>query len=104
MVVLAASALPTDPIEALQELTRSGVELDRLRRSYVQAARAKGVSWEKIGEALAMTKQGAWEYFTRDALTALRRNVDSNVELGEEEAMEMAVAEVKAIRSQRRAQ
>lgn len=103
MVVLAVDTLPTDPIEALQELTRSGVELDRLRRSYVQAARAKGVSWEQIGEALAMTKQGAWEYFTRDARSALQRNVDRNVELGEEEDMEIAVAEVKAVRRQRRA-
>ena len=34
-------------------------------RSLVQAARATGASWTQIGNALGMTKQGAWERHRR---------------------------------------
>ena len=50
-----------------------------------------------------MSKQAAWEYFTRETRTALERNVAGNDELAEDEAMQIAVSEVKAVRRRRRA-
>ena len=59
--------LPTDPLEALRELTRTEAELGELRRQFVADARTAGVSWDQIGESLGMTRQSAWEYFGRPA-------------------------------------
>jgi predicted transcriptional regulator len=102
MSVIIASALPSNPLDALRELAQGEAELDRLRRASMTAARAAGATWEQIGEALGMTRQSAWEYFSRDARSALARNVAKNEELTEEEAMDAAVAEVRAVRRARR--
>ena len=70
----AASDLPSDPLDALRELARSETELDRLRRAYVRGARAAGATWEQVGEALGMTRQSAWEYFSRDTWAEIERS------------------------------
>ena len=57
--------LPSDPLEALRELTRTEAELGQLRRQFVADARTAGVSWDEIGESLGMTRQSVWEYFSR---------------------------------------
>lgn len=38
--------------------------VDRAVRRHVRALRARGVSWARIGEALGMTRQSAWERFS----------------------------------------
>jgi hypothetical protein len=38
--------------------------VDRAVKRHVAALRARGVSWARIGEALAMTRQSAWERFS----------------------------------------
>jgi hypothetical protein len=35
-------------------------------RSWVQELRRRGVTWEKIGKALGITRQSAWERFSGD--------------------------------------
>ena len=45
--------LPSDPLEALRELTRTEAELGELRRRFVADARKAGVSRDQIGESLA---------------------------------------------------
>lgn len=103
MGVIAASQLPSDPLEGLREIARSETELDRLRRDYVRAARAASATWEQIGEALGMTRQSAWEQFSRDAwdaTTAIARGNESLV--GEDEALDLAVEEVRTVRRARR--
>jgi hypothetical protein len=91
--------LPSDPLEALRELTRCEAEMSELRRHYVAEARAVGVSWDQIGESLGMTRQSAWEYFshaTRESMTA--RAASS---LDEDDAMRLAVEETREVRRQR---
>ena len=95
-------ALPDNPLDALRELTSSEHELERLRREAVRAARADGATWEQIGEVLGTTRQSAWEYFTRSTRESIAANAAANVELTEDEAMELAVAEVRASRRVRR--
>lgn len=101
MGVITTDSLPTDPLAALLELAQGEVELDRLRRAQVRAARESGASWEQIGGALGMTKQAAWEYFTREARVAIERDAAANQELGEDEALDLAVEEVRAVRRRR---
>ena len=102
MGVIAADALSTDPLEALRELARSEPELERLRRDKVLAARAAGATWEQVGNALGMSRQSAWEYFTARIREELADNVTANAELSEVEAMQMAVDEVRSVRRRRR--
>ncbi len=98
MGVIAADALPADPIEALRELASSELELERLRRDRVLAARAAGSTWEQVGKALGMSRQSAWEYFTARIREQLEDNANANTELSEHEAMQMVVVEVRSVR------
>ena len=43
--------MSSDPLEALRQLARRDLELQRLRRSQVRDARAKGASWEDFKTA-----------------------------------------------------
>jgi biotin operon repressor len=38
--------------------------VDRAVRLHVQTLRDRGVTWARIGEALGMTRQSAWERFS----------------------------------------
>ncbi len=102
MSVIIASALPSNPLEALRELAHGEAELGRLRRASMSAARADGATWEQIGEALGMTRQSAWEYFSLDARSEIARNVAKNEHLTESEAMDAAIDEVRVSRRARR--
>ena len=43
---------------------RSHENVDRTVAEVVQKLRTRGLSWSRIGEALGMTKQSAWERFS----------------------------------------
>ena len=101
MDLIVAHALPAAPLDALRELARGEVELERLCRERIASARAAGATWEQIGAALGMTRQAARELFTRDARTAIADNDDTHEPLGETEAIELAAEEVRAVRRQR---
>lgn len=47
------------------ELADTLQTIDQDRDDMVKAARALGVSWERIGEALGVSKQAAWERYHR---------------------------------------
>lgn len=38
--------------------------VDRAIAHHVAALRARGISWARVGEALGMTRQSAWERFS----------------------------------------
>ena len=103
MSLIAADSLPVEPLDALREVSRSEVELDELRWTQIGAARDAGASWAEIGEALGVSRQSAWEYFTRRTSAALAESVAKNADISEEEAMDLAVEEVRAVRRSRRA-
>ncbi len=92
--------LPSDPLEALRELTRTEAELGALRRRLVAEARAAGVSWDQIGESLGMSRQSAWEYFSRAVRESIAARTNAS-SLDEDEAMRLAVAETRAVRRRR---
>ena len=51
----------------LEEMVRAHAahqNVDRAVAHHVAALRARGVSWARIGEALGMTRQSAWERFS----------------------------------------
>ena len=53
--------------EALANLPRiaaAGAQLEQHLAGWVQRARALGATWARIGEALGMTRQSAWERFS----------------------------------------
>ena len=102
MSVVCVDALPADPLAALAELTRSEAELDAIRRAKVEAARAAGASWEQVGEALGVSRQSAWEYYSSAVRSKLAANVEENDDLSEVDAMDLAVDEVRAVRRRRR--
>ena len=97
-VLVTAKDLPQDPLSALRVLTESEHELERIRREQVVAARAAGASWQQIGDALGVTRQSAWEGFTAATRAALSANVDANSTLDEDDALDLAVKEVRAVR------
>ncbi len=101
-VLVVAESLPVDPLEALRVLADSELELSRLRRERVVAARAAGASWQQVGDALGISRQSAWENFTADARGALAANVAANSSLGEDDAADLAVSEVRVVRRRRR--
>jgi len=53
--------------ELLAEMVHSHAaheQVDRAVARYVAELRARGVTWARIGEALGMTRQSAWERFS----------------------------------------
>jgi len=53
--------------DLLAEMVRAHAaheNVDRAVAHHVGALRARGVSWARIGEALGMTRQSAWERFS----------------------------------------
>lgn len=51
----------------LQEMVKAHAahrNVDRAVRRHVQALRDRGMSWARIGDALGMTRQSAWERFS----------------------------------------
>ena len=102
MSVVSVDALPADPLAALRELTRGEAELEAVRRAKVEAARDAGASWEQVGEALGVSRQSAWEYYSSAIRLKLASNVEANADLSEADAMDLAVEEVRAVRRRRR--
>jgi len=101
MSLLDVDSLPVEPLDALREVSRSEAQLDELRWKQIEAARDAGASWAEIGDALGVSRQSAWEYFTRRVSTELAANVEKS-ELSDDEAMDLAVEEVRTVRRSRR--
>ena len=52
-----------DPLAALAALRTASTDAAELELQAVALARARGASWEAIGEALGVSRQAAWERF-----------------------------------------
>ena len=101
MSFVSFDTLPTEPLNALSELARSEEELDKRFDRQVAAARVAGASWEQIGEVLGMTRQSAKEHFAKQARADLLVSASLNTDLSEDEALEIAVEEVRSVRRRR---
>jgi len=51
-------------LELLPQVAAAGAQVERQLTGYVRKARAAGVTWQRIGAALGMTRQSAWERFS----------------------------------------
>lgn len=52
-------------LSRLPEVAGAGTQVEEHLRAWVTAARERGISWARIGESLNMTRQSAWERFTK---------------------------------------
>jgi hypothetical protein len=101
MKVIDTDSLPREPLQALRELSLAGTELESLLREQVAEARNQGATWEEIGESLGMSRQSAWEYYTRDVRRIFERAAADGEDLTEEAALRIATEEVSQIRRRR---
>ena len=51
-------------LELLPQVAAAGAQVERQLTGYVRKARAAGLTWQRIGAALGMTRQSAWERFS----------------------------------------
>jgi hypothetical protein len=102
MSLLDVNLLPSDPLDALQELARRESELGVLRRVAIEAAREAGATWEQVGAALGMSRQAAWEYYSRSVRAKLADSAIEGTEMSDDEAMDLSVGEVRIARRDRR--
>ena len=49
---------------SLPQFQAAGVQIDHQLAIRVRTARTRGITWTRIGAALAMTRQSAWERFS----------------------------------------
>lgn len=53
-----------DLLAHLPKVAAAGEQVERHLASWVQKARARGITWTRIGTALGMTRQSAWGRFS----------------------------------------
>ena len=51
-------------LDLLPKIAAAGAQVDENLTALVRRARALGATWAKIGQALSMTRQSAWERFS----------------------------------------
>ena len=102
MSLLDVDQLPNDPLDALRELARRESELGVMRRAAIEAARDAGATWEQVGAALGMSRQAAWEYYSRSVRAKLTDSAVEVAEMSDDVAMDLSVEEVRAARRDRR--
>lgn len=52
-----------DLLQRLPDVAKAGEQVESHLSTWVGAVRNRGISWARIGEALGMTRQSAWERF-----------------------------------------
>ena len=53
-----------DLLATLPKIAAAGTQVDRQLAEWVVVARGRGITWTRIGAALGMTRQSAWERFS----------------------------------------
>jgi hypothetical protein len=53
-----------DLLQHLPRVAAAGAQVEQQLTGWVQLARGRGITWTRIGEALGMTRQSAWERFS----------------------------------------
>lgn len=86
-----------DPLGQLRGLRAASQQLDAWHRQVIADARAQGVSWSNIAEAMGVSKQAAWAAYNEDVRTTLTQ-ARGRSELSEHEAQSLAAEERAARR------
>jgi ATP-dependent Clp protease ATP-binding subunit ClpX len=53
-----------DLLQHLPRVATAAAQVERQLTAWVRQARGRGITWTRIGEALGMTRQSAWERFS----------------------------------------
>jgi hypothetical protein len=61
----AGQSADADALKVLGALDLVRWHIEQLERELVEQARSGGASWAHVGSALGISRQGAWERFTR---------------------------------------
>ena len=67
----------------------------------IRRAASTGASWHRIAAAIGLERTAAWERVRQSVNSAVIQNVRSDGVLTDAQAMELAVAETKAVRAER---
>lgn len=90
-----------DPIVRLRGLKAADKAVERWLALAVGDARKAGISWATIGEALGVSRQGAWKLYNEEFMNAIETSRDASG-LTDEEALDVASKELHAMRADRR--
>ncbi len=90
-----------DPLVRLRGLKVADQAVKRWLAEAVGDARKAGVSWAAIGEALGVSRQGAWKLYNAELLNAMAASQERSG-LTDQEATDVAVSELRAMRAERR--
>lgn len=89
-----------DPVVRLRGLRAADRTVERWLAEAVGDARKAGVSWAVIGEALGVSRQGAWKLYNAEFANAVETSRDQSG-LTDEEALALANTELHAMRTER---
>ena len=64
-----------DPLAALRECNRASTAVDKALGEAIQHARARGVSWQQIGQVLGVRDDAASAEHVIDALAETKRTI-----------------------------
>jgi hypothetical protein len=53
-----------DVLRHLPKVAAAAAQVEQHLTAWVRQARARGITWTRIGESLSMTRQSAWERFS----------------------------------------
>jgi ATP-dependent Clp protease ATP-binding subunit ClpX len=53
-----------DLLKHLPRVAAAGAQVEQQLTRWVRMARSRGITWARIGAALGMTRQSAWERFS----------------------------------------
>lgn len=67
----------------------------------IRRAASTGASWHHIAAAIGIERTAAWEQVRRSVNSAIEQNARSDGVLADAQAMQIAVAETKAVRAER---
>ena len=56
----------SDPLKVIAGIHQGSRNLDHWQRKAVKAARKQGRTWDEIGTACGVSRQAAWERFSKD--------------------------------------
>jgi len=63
-------------LEHLPNIVHTSRQVDEFLHGWVGLLRERGTSWQEIGLALGVTRQAAWERFTRESRAAKQAGTD----------------------------
>ncbi len=69
------------------------------RTRAIVEARDAGVPWQMIGDAIGVSRQAAWNAYSK--LSAIVDEIAGRSDLSDDEAMDLAISELAAVRRER---